>query len=570
MLVTMKKSRGKGESFDPNQELEQIIAEGTTKPKEEPRPEPAPKPEPAPEVKTEPEQKTGKKDVVDLMSVKEGDILEMNDGSFLKIRGWGEKSGDMGYEYVGKKMRTDREGEFRTLTKEEWAKISDSVQGYLPAKVKTPSSRKTAKVSDADYEKMLKAASKSEQAPTSPKKTRPKSIDLRQVSKFDPTFPDIEDLAPHPEQEEQPKSIEPPEAVKELVKEWTKDTLREKIVKPKKTTGKSKTPESVKRTLEEAKEILDDLHSTEVPRIPDGLKVGDVINDKGEVFVVKEVKLSTPGDADDGGKFVFESIKDKAVLVMPFKEYREDAELRGTLQKRQEKIEGVPLNLQKGQSIWTPGGEEEVKVIDVVEKPNTTYAALKNGYVVLGFQPKEGRNSTYKEEVVPFSKIIRLRKNILLEKPGAKKPEETRPLMALIVKNQPVTNSPEEQFERIVKVPASDLKSEDAGKKIFKSGDQVSVENLGEGWKVLGTFYSEEQADKITADFEAFKSKEITKEQKRQEELEEAQKIREVLSQITTPNESQPEPVSPVVEAAPSSQFIERTINKKPWWKFWN
>jgi len=81
-----------------------------------------------------------------------------------------------------------------------------------------------------------------------------------------------------------------------------------------------------------------------------------------------------------------------------------------------EKPPAAPLSLTTGQTIWTKEGEA-VKVVDVVAGKTTDHPALRDGYVVLGFNPKPGRNDTYQEEIVPFYKIERQRQEILLEPP---------------------------------------------------------------------------------------------------------------------------------------------------------
>lgn len=73
----------------------------------------------------------------------------------------------------------------------------------------------------------------------------------------------------------------------------------------------------------------------------------------------------------------------------------------------------VPLNLKRGDVIWNEHNDEIV-VLDVVTEPVNEKEALMNGYVLLGFEPKPGRNDEFIEEKVPFSKLEKRKNKIFL------------------------------------------------------------------------------------------------------------------------------------------------------------
>jgi hypothetical protein len=56
-------------------------------------------------------------------------------------------------------------------------------------------------------------------------------------------------------------------------------------------------------------------------------------------------------------------------------------------------------------------------VLDVVAEPVNEKEALMNGYVLLGFEPKPGRNDDFMEEKVPFSKLKKKKGKISLIDP---------------------------------------------------------------------------------------------------------------------------------------------------------
>lgn len=256
-------------------------------------------------------------------TLESGDILEMKDRSYLKIKGWDETGGNLEYEYIGPNMRTDKRGIIRSRTKEEWQSYKDEVVSYMPARLHQTSN---------------------------------KPMQDRQV---------------------------PSQSEKQGSRRITPSIIDQEHPPKRKRRGRMMDDERIKASKTEIKP----------GKKPDGYEAALAAAAKGEIG---------PEQPQEG----------------PLKQGRKEWEsenLRArdrVIERKSKDKDYVPLGLQEGKSIWTKIGEE-VRVVKVVINPETTDSALKEGYVILGFAPKEGRNSEYQEEIVPFHKLERWQENIL-------------------------------------------------------------------------------------------------------------------------------------------------------------
>ncbi len=328
-------------------------------------------------------EKIEEKKPINMETVQRGDILEMSDGSFLHIIGWDDKTGKMKYRKIEKDMRTDKEGMFKVLPKEQWLGLQNEVKEYLPVGYQTKGKRKP----------------KQEQ----PKKTD--QIDKQKLVGESKTPEGYEEMLADLEKQEPP--------IQEKQPAQTKET---KTKKPKTSS------------LEKSREILDELDRPILP------KIGQVITSRGgisrRVFAIdQDKKLISFEQIDTGDKTQmtftdYEKSKENIHNIQGRKEFDEKYnEAKEKLNKTES------LNLKAGQTIFTPSGEA-VKVIEMVREPKTEDAALKDGYAVLEFQPKQNedktwRNKEVKREVVPFHKLLWAAEqgNLNLKKPA----EKTKP-----------------------------------------------------------------------------------------------------------------------------------------------
>lgn len=346
-----------------------------------------------------------------IMKVKPGDVLEMADGAHLVVRGWGRKSGEMGYDWFppGTPPRHGK-GEFRLRTKDEWRSYQSRVKTYngsTLAQEETPPAT-------LEPEK-LPAANKP--AP------RPLATTL-------PNRP-VEPAPPLPRYRGMTKPLSPQDDLEFKSKQrpaarWgdSEAQIASPAVKMKGELKEGPRPAS------QADELLKNLDTTP----PDDLDLQAVSEwEPG----VEAPDLDTP-----------EPIKPKrgrpkkpTATPLNLKSPRpETADVLAELQHPPKKE--VPLNLKPGQVIWNEQGDEVI-VVDIIANPDQNdpnlHPALKDGYAVLGFPPKQGRNRGYVRENVPFSKLEKRQNKIFLTEqiPLVELDEEEAPDNETIGANQP-------------------------------------------------------------------------------------------------------------------------------------
>ena len=277
-----------------NSELEDFIINHGLKEKSEPNiEEPQTKIEDKPEKNfNEPQKEVlsgeTKENNFNILEVKKGDILEMSDGSYLKITANDKVNEVIKFEHIEPDGRTDKPGENKERPYAIMQGYQDEISEYIPRKANINRTKKES------ADEILA------------------HLDTRPPENIDLETPKEDKLV----------ELEP------VVAEKPKRGRPKKVVE---------TPPAVKQSLEEAGKIMAELEASPKPE------------------------------------------KQK-----------------------------IPLNLKKGQVLWNDRGEEAI-VVDVQPKSKKENPDLnpdlKDGYVVLGFPPKKGRNGGYVREFVSFSKL---------------------------------------------------------------------------------------------------------------------------------------------------------------------
>lgn len=276
-----------------------------------------------------------------ILEVKGGDILEMSDGSYLKILENDPINKEVTFEQISPDMDTSKKGEVKSRGYDIFSVYQDEIKDYLPG-------NKT-------------------QEPTS-----------------------------------KPKKAKGNNGKDSLNNEVSQDLMSKKRERSTRW-GDSEEEKARNGEKNNADKILDDLDTTP----PEDLNLQEVSDwepgvleealETNETPIVQKLKRGRPKKVVETPPVIKQSLEEAGKIMADLEKPKKE----------------VPLNLKRGDVIWNEHNDEIV-VLDVVTEPVNEKEALMNGYVLLGFEPKPGRNDEFIEEKVPFSKLEKRKNKIFL------------------------------------------------------------------------------------------------------------------------------------------------------------